>query len=106
MRAPVLAVGDGALGFWNALIEVFPETRHQRRCWVHKTVNCLDSLPKSAQPAAKKAIQDICNAEDREHAAKAVAAFAKQYGAKFPKVVKKIRLDPRGGHTPLAPSWR
>lgn len=77
MRAPVLAVGDGALGFWNAVNEVFPETRHQR-CWVHKTANCLDSLPKSAQPAAKKAIQDIYNAEDREHAAKAVAAFAKQ----------------------------
>ena len=92
MRAPALAVGDGALGFWNALNEVFPETRHQR-CWVHKTANCLDSLPKSAQPAAKKAIQDIYNAEDREHAAKAVAAFAKQYGAKFPKAVKKIIDD-------------
>lgn len=92
MRAPVLAVGDGALGFWNALSEVFPETRHQR-CWVHKTANCLDSLPKSAQPAAKKAIQDIYNAEDREHAATAVKAFAKQYGAKFPKAVKKIVDD-------------
>ncbi|MFJ4569001.1 IS256 family transposase [Streptomyces caelestis] len=92
MRAPVLAVGDDALGFWNAINEVFPETRHQR-CWVHKTANCLDSLPKSAQPAAKKAIQDIYNAEDREHAAKAIAAFAKQYGAKFPKVVKKIVDD-------------
>jgi putative transposase len=92
MRAPVLAVGDGALGFWNAVNEVFPETRHQR-CWVHKTANCLDSLPKSAQPAAKKAIQDIYNAEDKEHAAKAVAAFAQQYGAKFPKAVKKIVDD-------------
>ncbi len=90
MRAPVLAVG--ALGFWNAVNEVFPETRHQR-CWVHKTANCLDSLPKSAQPAAKKAIQDIYNAEDKEHAAKAVAAFAKQYSAKFPKAVKKIVDD-------------
>ena len=92
MRAPVLAVGDGALGFWNALNEVFPETRHQR-CWVHKTANCLDSLPKSAQPAAKKAIQDIYNAEDREHAAAAVKTFAKQYSAKFPKAVKKIVDD-------------
>ncbi|WP_425839333.1 IS256 family transposase [Streptomyces fractus] len=92
MRAPVLAVGDGALGFWHALNEVFPETRHQR-CWVHKTANCLDSLPKSAQPAAKKAIQDIYNAEDKEHAAAAVKAFAKQYGAKFPKAVKKIVDD-------------
>ncbi|MGW3747147.1 IS256 family transposase [Streptomyces sp. NPDC005146] len=92
MRAPVLAVGDGALGFWNALNEVFPETRHQR-CWVHKMANCLDSFPKSAQPAAKKAIQDIYNAEDKEHAAKAVASFAKQYGAKFPRAVKKIVDD-------------
>lgn len=58
MRAPVLAVGDGAFGFWNAINEVFPVTRHQR-CWVHKTANCLDSLPKSAQPAAKKAISTI-----------------------------------------------
>ncbi|MCR8573094.1 IS256 family transposase [Streptomyces sp. Isolate_219] len=92
MRAPVLAVGDGALGFWNAVNEVFPQTRHQR-CWVHKTANCLDSLPKSAQPAAKKAIQDIYNAEDKEHAAAAVKAFAKQYGAKFPKAVKKVADD-------------
>lgn len=92
MRAPVLAVGDGALGFWNTLNEVFPETRHQR-CWVHKTANCLDSLSKSAQPAAKKAIQDIYNAEDKEHAAAAVKAFAKQYGAKCPKAVKKIVDD-------------
>jgi transposase-like protein len=92
MRAPVLAVGDGALGFWNALNEVFPNTRHQR-CWVHKTANCLDALPKSAQPAAKRAIQEICNAEDKEHAARAVAAFAKQYGAKYPKVAKRITDD-------------
>ncbi|MFF0190983.1 IS256 family transposase [Streptomyces sp. NPDC005244] len=92
MRAPVLAVGDGALGFWNAISEVFPETRHQR-CWVHKTANVLDSLPKSAQPAAKKAIQDIYNAEDREHAAKAVKVFAGQYGVKFPKAVKKVVDD-------------
>ena len=63
MRAPVLAVGDGALGFWNALNEVFPDTRHQR-CWVHKTANVLDALPKSAQPAAKRAVQEIYNAED------------------------------------------
>ncbi|WP_405678691.1 IS256 family transposase [Streptomyces sp. NBC_01511] len=92
MRAPVLAVGDGALGFWNALNEVFPETRYQR-CWVHKTANVLDALPKSAQPAAKRAIQEIYNAEDKEHAAKAVAAFAKQYGAKYPKVVKRLTDD-------------
>jgi transposase-like protein len=85
-------VGDGALGFWNVINEVFPTTRHQR-CWVHKTANVLDSLPKSVQPAAKKAIQDIYNAEDREHGAQVVNAFAKQYGAKFPKAVKKIVDD-------------
>jgi hypothetical protein len=60
---------------------------------LHKTANCLDALPKSAQPAAKRAIQDIYNAEDKEHAVKAVAAFAKQYGAKYPKVVKRITDD-------------
>lgn len=92
MRAPVLAVGDGALGFWKALREVFPDTREQR-CWVHKTANALDAMPKSAQPAAKKAIQDIYNAEDREHAEQAVQTFAKLYGARFPKAVKKITDD-------------
>ncbi|MFH9970012.1 IS256 family transposase [Streptomyces mirabilis] len=92
MRAPVLAVGDGALGFWKALAEVFPETREQR-CWVHKTANVLDSLPKSAQPGAKKAIQDIYNAEDRDHAEAAIKTFAQLYGAKFPKAVKKITDD-------------
>jgi transposase-like protein len=92
MRAPVLAVGDGALGFWKALREVFPDTREQR-CWVHKTANVLDTMPKSAKPAAKKAIQDIYNAEDREHAEQAIKTFAKLYGAKFPKAVKKITDD-------------
>src|SRR3954470_1770145 len=92
MRAPVLAVGDGALGFWKALAEVFPEARHQR-CWVHKTANVLNAIPKSAQPGARKALQDIYNAEDREHAVKAVATFDKTYGTKWPKAVKKITGD-------------
>ncbi|MER5545396.1 IS256 family transposase [Streptomyces sp. NPDC002589] len=92
MRAPVLAVGDGALGLWKALAEVFPETREQR-CWVHKTANVLDAMPKSAQPGAKKAIQDIYNAEDRDHAEAAIKTFAQLYGAKFPKAVKKITED-------------
>lgn len=92
MRAPVLAVGDGALGFWKALAEVFPETREQR-CWVHKTANVLDSMPKSAQPGAKKAMQEIYNAEDRDHAVAAIKTFAQLYGAKFPKAVKKINDD-------------
>ncbi len=75
---PVLAVGDGALGFWKALREVSPATREQR-CWVHKTANVLDAIPKSAQPAAKKALQGICNAEDCEHAEQAIKTFARLY---------------------------
>ena len=67
MRAPVLAVGDGALGFWGGLREVFPETREQR-CWFHKAANILSALPKSAHPAAKKAIAEIWGAEDKTHA--------------------------------------
>ncbi len=92
MRGPVLAVGDGALGFWRALGEVFPEARDQR-CWVHKIANTLDALPKSAQPGAKKGLQEIYHAEDRDHALLAVAAFEKTYGTKFPKAVKKINDD-------------
>ncbi|GGV28459.1 hypothetical protein GCM10010260_81060 [Streptomyces filipinensis] len=92
MRAPVLAVGDGALGFWNALAEVFPASRHQR-CWVHKSANVLNALPKSAQPGARKALQDICNAEVRDHAVQAIKTFAWLYGAKFPKAAKKITDD-------------
>jgi putative transposase len=71
---------------------VFPETRHQR-CWVHKIANVLDGLPKSAQPGAKKALQEICNAEDRDHALAAVAAFEKTYGEKWAKAVKKLTDD-------------
>ena len=92
MRAPVLAVGDGVLGFWKALREVFPETLEQR-CWVHKAANILDALPKSAQPAAKRAVQDIYNAEDKDLARAAIKSFEKQYAAKCPKVVKRITDD-------------
>src|SRR3954452_3037489 len=92
MRAPVLGVGDGALGFWSALREVFPETREQR-CWFHKIGNVLAALPKSAHPAAKKALAQIWNAEDREHARRAVAAFKLAYGAKFAKAVGKVTDD-------------
>src|SRR5271168_5465153 len=83
MRAPVLAAGDGALGFWGALREVFPETTEQR-CWFHKTANVLAALPKSAHPGAKKALAEIWNAEDKAHALDAVKKFAAAYGAKFP----------------------
>ncbi|MFF5506496.1 IS256 family transposase [Streptomyces roseolus] len=92
MRDPELVVGDGAMGLWNALAEVFPAARHQR-CWVHKARNVTNALPKSAQPGATKAMQEICNAEDRSHAEKAIEAFAKTYGAKWPKAVAKITDD-------------
>ena len=92
MRAPVVAVGDGALGFWAALRDVFPETRPQRD-WVHKTANVLDCLPKSVQPAAKRTIFEITNAENKDAAMRAVAAFADEFGAKWPKAVAKITGD-------------
>jgi transposase-like protein len=89
MRAPVLAVGDGALGFWKALREVFPQTQEQR-CWFHAQGNVLAALPKSAHPGAKAALREIFQAEDVEHARKAATAFAELYGAKWPKAVAKI----------------
>lgn len=92
MRAPVLAVGDGALGFWSALRQVFPTTREQR-CWFHKIGNVLSALPKSAHPGAKKALAEIWNAEDRAHARRAAAAFKLAYGAKFAKAVAKVTDD-------------
>lgn len=92
MSAPVLAVGDGALGFWKAVRDVFPTTREQR-CWFHKGGNVLSALPKSAHPGARAALAQIYNAEDKEHALKAVKAFALDYGAKYPKAVAKITDD-------------
>jgi len=74
MTAPVLAVGDGALGFWKALREVFPDTREQR-CWFHVSSNVLAALPKSAHPGAKAALAEIYYAEDMDHALEAVNAF-------------------------------
>jgi putative transposase len=92
MTAPVVAVGDGALGFWAALRDVFPDTREQR-CWVHKTANVLNVLPKSVQPSARKAIAQIRDAEDRDHALAAIEAFRADYQAKWPKAVAKIVDD-------------
>jgi putative transposase len=92
MRAPVLAVGDGALGFWAALRDVFPETRHQRD-WVHKSTNVLAALPKRAHRRAKKAIKEITQAENKAEAHKAVREFAQEFGTKWPKAVKKIEDD-------------
>ena len=92
MRAPALAIGDGALGFWAALREVFPAAREQR-CWFHKIANVLGALPKSAHAGAKKALAEIWNAEDRGHARDAARAFEAAYGTKFPKAVAKITDD-------------
>jgi transposase-like protein len=92
MRAPVIATGDGALGFWRALREVFPETREQR-CWFHQIGNVLAALPKSAHPGAKKALAQVWNAEDKQHALDAVKAFEAAYGARFGKATAKITDD-------------
>ena len=92
MRAPILAVGDGALGFWGAVRDVFPETAHQRD-WVHKTMNVLDALPKSVHRRAKKALHEITEAENKAEAARAVEAFADEFSTKWPKAVEKITGD-------------
>jgi hypothetical protein len=88
LSAPVLAVGDGALGFWGALRDVFPTTREQR-CWVHRSVNVLDALPKRLHPDAKAALAKIYGAESRTSALEAVKTFAGEFSA-FDKAVKKI----------------
>ena len=92
MRAPVVMVGDGALGMWSALGEVFPETRHQR-CWVHKAANVLSALPKSVHTAARRALAEIRDAQDRAHAETAITAFATEFKAKWPKATAKIVDD-------------
>jgi putative transposase len=90
--APELATGDGALGFWKALEEVSPTTRHQR-CTVHKTANILDKLPKSVQPAAKSDLREIWKAPDRTTATAAITTFADKYGAKYHKAVTCLVKD-------------
>ncbi len=90
--APELATGDGALGFWTALEAVFPATRHQR-CWVHKTANVLNKLPRSVQPAAKADLREIWQAPDRVTAEAAIATFAEKYGAKYGKAVACLAKD-------------
>jgi putative transposase len=89
MRAPVVMVGDGALGLWRALREVFPATREQR-CWVHVVRNVLGALPKSIHAGARRALNEIIMAEDRTHAERAIDAFAADYGVKWPKAVAKV----------------
>ena len=102
---PELATGDGALGFWKALEEVSPTTRHQR-CTVHKTVNVLDKLPKSVQPAAKADLREVWTAPDRATAEAAIASFAEKYGAKYEKVYRSTVLRHRASLTRPSASGR
>lgn len=89
---PELAIGDGGLGFWPALEEVYPGARHQR-CWVHKTVNVLDKLPKSVQEAALSRLREIYLAPSRQKAIEAMDDFEAVYGAKYPKAAECLRKD-------------
>jgi len=90
--APKLAIGDGALGFWKALKQVYPKTREQR-CWVHKTANVLDNLPKRLQPEAKGKLHEIWMADTRERAHQAFDLFLRTYEAKYPKAVECLKKD-------------
>ena len=92
MNIPELAIGDGAMGFWAALEEVYPESR-QQRCWMHKTMNVLNCLPKSVQPKAKQALHAIWQAETKEDAEKAFDLFIETYEPKYPKATKCIQKD-------------
>ena len=89
---PEIAVGDGAMGFWKALDEVFPGTRHQR-CWVHKTANVLNKFPKSMQPTVKADLREIWQAETRAAAETAMGTFTEKYGAKYEKAVTCLIKD-------------
>ena len=92
MNRPELAIGDGAMGFWAALEEIYPESR-QQRCWVHKTANVLNCLPKSGQPKAKQALKEIWMAESRADAEKAFDLFIQTYDAKYPKATLTLQKD-------------
>lgn len=89
---PKLAIGDGALGFWKAIKQVYPKTREQR-CWVHKTANVLDKLPKRLRAEAKEKLHDIWMADTREHANQAFDLFRRTYEAKYPKAVECLAKD-------------
>ncbi len=91
-KPPLLAIGDGALGFWAALDKAFPGTAHQR-CWVHKTANVLNALPKAMQGRAKADIHNIWMAEGRKQAETALGVFKEKYQAKYPKAVETLVKD-------------
>lgn len=90
MRSPKLTIGDGALGFWKAVGDVWPETQEQR-CWVHRLANVLDKLPKRLQPKAKRALHEIMNADTKEGAERMTDRFVRDYEAKYPKAVASLR---------------
>jgi transposase-like protein len=92
MIAPVLAIGDGNLGFWAALRDVFPETREQR-CWKHKIANVLDKLPKRLQPRAKEQLHEIMYAPDRGSALEEIDVLQKEYGQRYAKAVETLTKD-------------
>ncbi|HHE71216.1 MAG TPA: IS256 family transposase [Chloroflexi bacterium] len=92
MPAPVLAVGDGGLGFWAALREVYPKTQEQR-CWKHKIANVLDKLPKRLQPRAKAMLHEIMKAPDHKSALEDIERFSQEYGARYPKAVETLTKD-------------
>ena len=92
LNMPRLAIGDGAMGFWAALEEVLPETR-QQRCWMHKTMNVLNCLPKATQPKAKQALHNIWQAETKVEAEQAFDVFIATYDAKYPKATLCLQKD-------------
>lgn len=91
-----MSIGDGALGFWGALREVFPESREQR-CWVRKIANVLDAVPSSLQPKVKAALHTIMNAENKEAADLAIDQFEATYGVKYPPRTSRSRARGRDG---------
>jgi len=92
LDAPVLAIGDGALGFWSAVRDVWPETREQR-CWVHKMCNVLDKLPKRLQPKAKRMLREIVYADTKEDAQKGIKAFSAEFSPKHERAVTCLVKD-------------
>jgi transposase-like protein len=92
MVAPLLAIGDGNLGFWAALRDVYPETKAQR-CWKHKLANVLDKLPKRLQTKAKEQLHEVMYAPDRASALEEIAVFEQEYDARYPKAVETLRKD-------------
>lgn len=92
MPSPKLCIGDGALGFWKAIRQVYPHAEHQR-CWVHKTANILDKLPKTVQSSAKSLIHDIYRAETEQDARDAYRRFQERYAAKYPSAVASLLKD-------------